>query len=283
MAIKRKDTTSFIKKVLKTSQLFCDQFIAKHPEVDCVLVTGSIARGDCFPDLYGFSIDICIIHTKLLLEKCIKDLHREKFGRFTKVEFSKLTFVIETIEKEQISSLQASQDSKYYAVQESIVLYSRDKTWEDLSSLRIPDSQRKSMINAYFQQAVYHINNYRISKWVSNKNLGQCQLNLNDGFLFILKQIYLLNNSFIPRADYLFYLSSKLKWLPRDFLIKANKVIFTGETNLSDILERRKILAEFVLEIKSKIETENICHLELASISPKISLNFNDSEILMVD
>jgi predicted nucleotidyltransferase len=180
-----------------------------------VLLAGSVARGDARSGPYGLYIDIVV----LAEGRNDVDL-KELFGpsiepgvpkHCVKVEDIAVAFELTTTK--DLIEIRMKPEAEIYARQESIILY--DKTgflqrWKD-TAFTITDEQRSKRALHWFFRYFYLVNNYRIEKWKHRSAWLQLCQNGNEAIECYCNFLFCINGWFIPRKDWLVYLTCELK------------------------------------------------------------------------
>jgi hypothetical protein len=169
--------------------------------------------------------------------------------------------------------------SKYFALQEGVLLYDPAGTGTAIQRMRMPEEEREHRILCDFHVAVYLANNYRVAKWAALDDLPQCHLDLNQALDLVFRLLYLVNRSFVPRDDYLYYLSRSLDWRPAGYEGRVAEAIRSDGATLEDLLRRRKAVAGLLVELKERIDAERLCRLEDKSHFPKAAMEFDDKDL----
>jgi len=230
----------------------------KQPGVEAVFLTGSIGRGDCNPEPYGYSVDLTVLISCKSIDHLFDSFETSKEGRFLYLSYNSIPFTIERLALEFVYPYNSDASSKYYALQEAIILYDKSGLAEKVQSMKMPEKDWRVAVSHTYYQALIRLNNYRLEKWFRRKEFRQCHLNLNDGLKLIMELIYLVNRSFVPRDDYLFYLLDSLPWLPSNAEQKFSEAIFVREMTVEDVLRRRRQLVSILFDIKEKVNLKAI-------------------------
>ena len=157
----------------------------------------------------------------------------------------KIGIAIELVEINKLRKIREFPESEIFAKQESIILNDKKGLlikWKD-ECFNITDDQiKKRALNNYFRYS-YLTDNYHFEKWNYRNSLIQITQNFNEAGECYCNFLYCINNSFIPRKDWLTYLTY-------DFDIKPEKNnyyldnLYTSNLNKDDILKKYEIIKE---------------------------------------
>jgi hypothetical protein len=198
-----------------------------------VLLTGSVARGDARIGEYGVLIDLTLVLENLGSIDLVGI-----FGGDTEPHIpyhvvmrdEKIGLQIETVELKDLIQIRDQPEPEIYARWESEILLDPLgilNQWKN-TSFRISDQQKKSRAEGYFYRYAYLIDPYRWEKWINRKAFTQIAQIFNEAVECYCSFLFCLNGSFVPRKDWLTYLSYELNRRPKDheeFLSLAYSVI----------------------------------------------------------
>jgi hypothetical protein len=199
---------------------FAEHAASDVPGVIGVLLSGSTARGDARTGPHGFLVDIVIVHDATVAIDPVA-----AFGPGTEpdlpfhcVEFDGLGFALEFATLEQLRAVRAQPESVVFARNESVVL--ADPAGElarwKATAFAITEQQIRDRAMAQLSRYRYLVGEYRIEKWAHREawiQIGQLFNEACECYCFFLHSV---NGRFMPRKDWLPYLTYQLPIRPVD-------------------------------------------------------------------
>ena len=188
-----------------------NQFIRTHELIIGALLAGSVARGDARASPFGLYIDLVIVAEKRKYVNLT-----EVFGPNIEpyipkhcIKFKDTGLAIELTTRKDLLDIRTRWESEIYARQESIVLY--DKTgflqkWK-AEAFTITKEQKRDRALAYYFRSQYLVGQYRLEKWKHREAWVQLAQIGNEAVECYCSFLYCINNLFIPRKDWLAYLT----------------------------------------------------------------------------
>ncbi len=186
-----------------------------------VFLSGSVARGDARIGPYGVLIDLIVV-----IEEGTSTGFLESFGKDEKPQLpfhcvmleEMIGLQIDTVAEGEIADRIAADDAAARMIQESEVLLDpRGRLAEIKSRVIRPSEQRtrRTSIDAYFRFQ-YLSGEYRFEKWEHRRAWPQIAQNINEASECYFRFLYGLNRQYVPRKDWLVYLSYELRRRPDD-------------------------------------------------------------------
>ena len=200
---------------------FVESEIRSIPYVTGALLAGSTARGDARKGPFGFRIDIVVV----LEEGGSIDLN-ELFGE--SVEPPEIPFhcinqkneyiglEVATIDK--LRKIREQPESVIFAKNESLILYDKIgdlKRWKKEAFVLTDDDIKNRALKHYFRFR-YLTGDYRNEKWSYRKTWIQIAQNYNEACECYCDFLHCINGKFIPRKDWLVYLTFGYKYKPEN-------------------------------------------------------------------
>jgi len=186
--------------------------IEPHPAVMGVLLTGSVSRGDARVGPYGLFIDVAIVvkEKKNLDLKALLGPDEQPSQPFHCVTIDgKIGLAVEVVEYQELLNLRSKDDSVLYAKWESTILVDKEgllKTWmTKIFTLSDEEVGKRSLIR--LRRVGYLIGEYRMEKWSKRGAWIQLCQNQNEAVENFCEFIYCANGLFVPRKDWLVYLT----------------------------------------------------------------------------
>jgi hypothetical protein len=203
------------------------------------LLAGSVARGDARHGPYGLYIDLVVVAE----ERTDVDL-TAIFGPSVEpyipkhcVKVEDTGVALELTTTRELLAIRTRWEPEIFARQEAIVLY--DKTgfmreWKETVFV-ISDEQIRERALHWFFRCHYLVCDYRIEKWSHRQAWLQICQNGNEAIECYLNFLYCINGMFIPRKDWLVYLTYELpiKVLDHDLLLE--RIYMSGVTGKEQI------------------------------------------------
>lgn len=191
-----------------------NRFLIPRKEVLGVLLTGSVARGDARKGPFGLYIDITVIVEN------INDVNlTEIFGpsiepyipkHCVMIENTGVAFEVMTLE--DINNIRSNCELIIFAKQEAVVLYDRNgllAEWKE-TCFKLSNIDIKNRALQQYFRFNYLTSAYRIEKWKYRKAWLQLVQIGNEALECYCSFLYCINGWFIPRKDWLVYLTYDL-------------------------------------------------------------------------
>ena len=185
------------------------------PKIEGVLLTGSVARGDARVGPYGVMIDLALVvenKSDINLDEIFgKDEEPQIPYHCVTVE-GNIGLQIEVIEKDRLFKIREKPESAIFAMNESIILSDRRSVltkWKRECFI-ITDAQIKSRALNNYYRFCYLTGEYRIEKWMYREAYIQLAQIFNEAAECYCNFLYCINRMFVPRKDWLAYLTFEL-------------------------------------------------------------------------
>ena len=188
--------------------------LALLPSVLGVLLTGSVARGDARKGQFGLQIDITVVVTNRSAFN-LDDVFGpslEPYIPYHCVEIEGQPFAFELSTMEQLQGIRTSYEPVIFAKREAAVLFDRSgqlSRWKAEAFVLTEKQICRRALQQYFRFD-YLTNDYRIEKWNHREAWVQMIQNGNEALECYCNFLYCINGWFIPRRDWLTYLTSEL-------------------------------------------------------------------------
>ncbi|NOY07746.1 MAG: hypothetical protein GXP33_02760 [Spirochaetes bacterium] len=222
-------------------------------ELEVILLSGSVARGDYYPGKYGAMIDLTIMSKKestITLKElfgenedtnipyhCIK-----RDGEWFQIAFNKFLDNL---------NFQKLEESKKFALLESCILWeNKNKYSNELEIINkfasLERHREKQKDSGYI---AYLLSDYKKNRWELRNAYLQLHANLNTAIQYGLKCLYYINGKYAPAEDRRLYYSYELEKLPTNYE-KLTKELYKQDINsLADYKRREKIFRNEFLSI----------------------------------
>jgi predicted nucleotidyltransferase len=209
--------------------------IASNFAILGALLTGSVARGDARIGPFGIMIDLTIIVASKhdINLDVLFGTDEEPFIPYHCVSIQdKIGLAIKVLEEGELAKIRELDEPSIFALNESEILDDKKgilKKWKR-ESFEITEAQKKERtLNQYFRFN-YMTNAYRFEKWSYRKAWTQIAQNFNEANECYCNFLYCINNMFIPRKDWLTYLTFELENKPQHHQIYMQKLYETELT-----------------------------------------------------
>ncbi|MBN1798932.1 MAG: hypothetical protein JW822_10160 [Spirochaetales bacterium] len=219
-----------------------------HKKILGVLLTGSTARGDARRGLHGFMIDLTVVVEKLqdinLDEILGKDC--EPYIPYHCVQSAGGHYLaVELFTMEKLWDIRRQAESVIFAKNESIILYDRRgelKEWKDKAFIITEQDKKERALSHYFRME-YLVGDYRYEKWAYRQAWLQLTQICNEACECYCNLLYCINDFFIPRKDWLTYLTHdmKIKHPKHNVIIEE---IYTAAPTEANVVRRAARLRE---------------------------------------
>jgi predicted nucleotidyltransferase len=191
-----------------------DSHLSALPGIVGVLLTGSAARGDARKGPYGLHIDLSVV----VADKNDIDLTEifgpsvEPYSPYHCVDIEGQIFAIEVVTLKELIDIRTRWEPVIFAKQESVILFDRTglltKWKKEIFSISDEQMHMRAM-QQYFRYD-YLTNDYRTEKWKHREAWMQMAQNGNEAIECYCNFLYCINRWFIPRKDWLVYLTYEL-------------------------------------------------------------------------
>lgn len=228
-------------------------FVRPQPGIIGVLLAGSVARGDARHGPFGLYVDLVVVaeHRQDVDLVSIFGPSIEPFVPKHCVKIEDTGIALELTTTKELQDIRSRWESEIFARQESGVLY--DKTgflskWKT-DAFNITDQQVKDRALGWFFRCQYLVGEYRVEKWSHRSAWVQmCQIG-NEAAECYCSFLYCINKQFIPRKDWLAYLTDGLhdKAPDHEHLLEA---IYTSAPTERSVEARFKRLNEALTWMK---------------------------------
>ncbi|HRX16068.1 MAG TPA: DUF4037 domain-containing protein [Spirochaetota bacterium] len=210
-----------VKQLRDMAAEIVNEKIAHEQMILGTLLTGSVARGDARIGPLGVMIDLTIV------TKTVNDVSLEEIFGADEEPFipshcvtlhDNIGLAVQTIEENELWKIRTKDEPSIFAMNESVVLNDKKgilKKWKEEYFEITPDQVKERALNHYFRYC-YLTNDYRFEKWSYRKAWEQIAQNFNEANECYCNFLYCINDMFIPRKDWLAYLTYEMKIRPEN-------------------------------------------------------------------
>jgi len=228
--------------------------------INGALLSGSVSRGDARKGPFGLMIDLVVV----VDNRDDIDL-QEIFGPDTEpnipyhcVPAEDISLQIELTTTKELKKIRSRSESEMFARLESDIVFDRTgylQEWKK-ASFTITDDQKKNRALKQYFRYQYLTGEYRYEKWSSRNAWIQLAQIACEAIECYCNFLYCINGWFIPRKDWLAYLTYELsEKIPSHEQIMG--VLFTGGPNEPDIRSKFSQLVEIGKWISAYCKGEN--------------------------
>jgi predicted nucleotidyltransferase len=224
-------------------------------ELEAILLSGSVARGDYFPGKYGGMIDLTIMtqkNSKIAAEEllgknedpdipyhCVK-----RMGNWFQIAFHQIL---------DLNDFKVLDESKKYAILESKILWQKRGMFAaELNEIKhfscTEQQNKKEKCLGYIG---YLLSEYKKNRWEQRAAYLQLHENLNTAINAAIKCLYYINGKYAPSEDRQLYYSFDLEILPNDYERVVNELFSVVVSSRDDYLRREDIFQNKLLCILS--------------------------------
>ena len=236
---------SMLKKIIDTINT---EKIVPHKKILGALLTGSVARGDARKGPFGIMIDVSVVvknKADISLEEVFgKD--EEPHIPFHCVPIKDdIWIAVKIIEEKDLWKIRSEGESTIFAMNESVILDDKKgilKKWKDEYFIITPEQSKERAKNQYYRFC-YVTGDYRFEKWSYREAWVQCAQNFNEANECYCSFLYCINSMFIPRKDWLTYLTYEMEIKPEKHEEYMNTMYTTNLTKDS-LCEKFKVYEE---------------------------------------
>lgn len=222
--------------------------ISANPKITGALLTGSVARGDARIGPWGVMIDLALV----VEDK--KDIDLDEI--FGKDECPDIPFhcvmlkdniglQIEVIENADLFKIRSRPESVVFAKNEAAIICDKDgvlKKWKEECFIITGDQIKSRALNNYFRFR-YLCGEYRLEKWSRREGWIQIIQNFNEAAECYCNFLYCINKMFIPRKDWLTYLTFELENKPEKHALYMER-LYTSIPGRASVIEKADLMSE---------------------------------------
>lgn len=186
-----------------------------------VLLSGSVARGDARVGPFGIFIDLTVFESetnRVDLESVFGPDEKPELP-YHSIRVSKdIGFAIAKRSYEYLGQIQEMDEATRFALSESIVLIDPTRRLGKmrLALATISESEQKRRGLEWYRRFRYLTGDYRLEKWSHRTAWTQVAQIMNEANECYCSFLYCINGSYVPRKDWLAYLTYEMETKPED-------------------------------------------------------------------
>ncbi len=234
----------FIDQCRVKANNFIDSIECGNLEV--ILLSGSVARGDFMPGKFGGMIDLTVMKPKdsTVGAEDIFGKDEEPDIPYHCVKYSGEWFQIAFHDFITENDFNRLDESKKFALLESEILWERDGIYSDMMN-KIDlgeklDSEKKRGIG-YIN---YLISDYKKDRWISREGYPQLHSNLSLAIQVAIRCLFYVNCKYAPAEDRRLYYSYDLTELPSGYSGVIGEIFRQDIYSYKDYTRREKVFIE---------------------------------------
>ena len=207
-------------RLRRMAEEICEEKLKREPGILGVLLSGSVARGDARIGPFGVQIDVALVVERrpdLDLELLIGPDEEPGIPYHCVSLAEKVGLAVEVVELEELKAVRSRKESEIFARSESVVLFDRTGAlgaWK-AGAFVVTEEERRLRSLAWLGRYGYlEGGDYRFEKWMNRGVYTQVCQNFNEAAECYCAFLLCLNGRFVPRKDWLAYLTYDLPVLP---------------------------------------------------------------------
>ncbi|HHT97253.1 MAG TPA: hypothetical protein GXZ90_05100 [Clostridiales bacterium] len=221
-------------------------------ELQTILLSGSIARGDFYPGKFGGMIDLIVMKNNgsTLTPESLFGKDEEPDIPYHCITVNKTHFQILFIDFIDYKAFQSFDEPRKFAFLESKILWDRDNKYNNELQIiekyaRIDQNKQLASCLGYIN---YLLSDYKKDRWYRREAFTQMHENLNTSIRLMIQCLYYINNSYSPAEDRRLYYSYTLKKLPQNYEVNINELFKQDILSEADYSRREKMFNSIFME-----------------------------------
>jgi hypothetical protein len=225
-------------------------------DIQTILLSGSVARGDFNPGKYGGMIDLTVMKKSgsITSAESLFGKDEEPDIPYHCITVNNIHYQILFLDYVDYNVFQTFEEPRKFAFLESQILWDQDnkyhKELELIEKYAKVDQYKK--LNNCLHYIDHLISDYKVDRWYRRAAFCQMHDNLNTCIRLILNCLYYINNLYAPAEDRKLYYSFTLEKLPKNYeesIIELYKQTITSE---ADYNRREAIFKNLLLDFINK-------------------------------
>ncbi len=197
----------------------CCEKIVPNESIRGALLTGSVARGDARVGPHGVLIDIALLvgdKQRIALDAIFGVDEKPSIPFHCVMITETVGLQIQTLGKDDLLGIRDMPEATIFAMYESQIIDDKDsllRNWKD-TNFHITPQEMKSRAMRHFHRFSYLTGDYRFEKWSRRGAWTQIAQNHNEAAECYCSFLHCINGRFIPRKDWIAYLTYELLTKP---------------------------------------------------------------------
>jgi len=225
-------------------------------EIQTILLSGSVSRGDFNPGKYGGMIDLTVMKKpgSTISVESIFGKDEEPDIPYHCITVNNTHYQILFIDFVDYKAFQTFEEPRKFAFLESQILWDQENRYQKELELieKYAKIDQAKQLNICLHYIDHLLSDYKKDRWFRRDAFCQMHDNLNTSIRLILNCIYYINGKYAPAEDRKLYYSFSLDKLPKNYeenIIEIFKQIITSE---SDYNRREKLFNDLFLDFVTK-------------------------------
>lgn len=244
----------FIEECILKAKSFIESISTDDLEV--ILLSGSVARGDYMPGQLGGMIDLTVMKKRgsTLTPEDIFGKDQEPEIPYHCVQFMGQWFQIafgDVINENDFSEMF---ESRKFALLESIPLWSLEKEYS-LEKEKITKNLKTDLFNkkeSSLNFINHYLSEYKKDRWIRREAYLQLHANLDNSIELAIKCLFYINGKYAPAEDRRLYYSFDLPLLPENYRDMLEELFSKNIMSYSDYQRREQLFRSRFLPIFDK-------------------------------
>jgi len=249
-----KKQASFIENRICDARRFIDSF--DKTNIQTILLSGSVARGDFYPGKYGGMTDLTVMKkpgTDITAESLFgpDDEPEIPYHCVTVNDTHYQILFLDVVDRE---TFQQYNESRKYAFLESKILWDEgDKYAKELVAIEeYSRVDQTKLLDSCLGYIGYLLSDYKKDRWYRREAFCQMHENLNTSIRMILQCMYYVNGKYSPAEDRRLYYSYSLDKLPVNYEETMSEIYRQDITSEDDYFRRESLFNEALLDFVAK-------------------------------
>ena len=209
----------FINSQINATQSFSSSI--DKSQIETIMLSGSVARGDYFAGSMGGMIDLIVLKTphSSVTADALFGPNEEPTIPYHCIRREGIWYSILLLGFFTVEDFCKLPEARKYSLFESIVLYERSNLYSKLEPVlrKAAETEWKELFQSSFFDLNYYLSEYKVDRWKRRGEVGQLRLNLNEAVKCGIKCVYYLNDQYAPANDRILYYSYELARQPNDY------------------------------------------------------------------
>jgi hypothetical protein len=225
-------------------------------EIETILLSGSVARGDYYPGKFDGMIDLTV------MRKSESSVTAEQlFGKnedpeipYHCIKRNDVWFAINFSDFVDYKIFQTLNEARKYSLLESIALYDINEAYKkELETIaKIAVIEQKKELAAALGYIEYLLSEYKKDRWYRREAFIQMHENLNTAIKTGTKCLFYINGNYAPAEDRRLYYSYSLDKLPENYSEVVVEMNRQEMDNKEDYFRREKLFNDKMLNYINK-------------------------------
>jgi len=220
--------------------------------IETILISGSVSRGDYFPGEMGGMIDLTVMKTEESNKTAV-----DIFGQnedpdipFHCVKRNGNWYQIDYMQFVDIEIFRLLAETKKYALVESKILYDKKNRYQKelLGITELSKCEHKKEIEHCLRNIRYMLSDYKTDRWKRREAYIQMHENLNNAISTSIKCLYYMNGMYCAPEDRRLYYCLGLNKIPNNFMETVIELYKQDIDSLEDYERREKLFKSKIVE-----------------------------------